>query len=219
MAVDNDLSKLRIDKERMSKRQRKKRRHIFLSVAFLLIFLLVTLYVKGVLKPAVEVQVTTVQIIYPAQTFTLLNASGYVVAQRKAAVASKVTGRLVFLGVEEGSRVRFAVEYEGEKISIGRVFELDPHSFYTVLTQEHREGIKKTFASIEGYLRTSQEGLNDDSLSQLGEILVELGEIENPPPTFMPEERERIAAQALKYRKRLIYSIGISSMFDFLSQL
>jgi multidrug efflux pump subunit AcrA (membrane-fusion protein) len=38
--------------------------------------------------------------------FTLLNASGYVVAQRKASVASKVTGLLVSISVEEGSRVK-----------------------------------------------------------------------------------------------------------------
>jgi RND family efflux transporter MFP subunit len=43
--------------------------------------------------------------IYPSQSLTLLNASGYVVAQRKSALASKVTGRLVWLGVEEGSKV------------------------------------------------------------------------------------------------------------------
>jgi RND family efflux transporter MFP subunit len=36
----------------------------------------------------------------------MLNASGYVVAQRKSALASKVTGRLIWLGVEEGSRVK-----------------------------------------------------------------------------------------------------------------
>ncbi|HAO21243.1 MAG TPA: efflux RND transporter periplasmic adaptor subunit, partial [Desulfobacteraceae bacterium] len=47
-----------------------------------------------------------VQNIYPSQTFTLLNASGYVVAQRKAALASKITSRLVFLAVEEGARVK-----------------------------------------------------------------------------------------------------------------
>src|SRR5204863_4925074 len=33
-------------------------------------------------------------------------ATGYVVAQRKAAVASKATGRLEWLGVREGSRVK-----------------------------------------------------------------------------------------------------------------
>jgi len=106
LTVDNDLSKLRIDKESISRRQGKKKRYSLLLLALLLIFLLVILYFQGVLKPALEVQVTTVQRIYPAQTFTLLNASGYVVAQRKAAVASKLTGRLVFLGVEEGSRVK-----------------------------------------------------------------------------------------------------------------
>src|SRR5258708_23449118 len=42
---------------------------------------------------------------YPSQSFTILNATGYVVAQRKAAVASKATGRLIWLGVQEGSRV------------------------------------------------------------------------------------------------------------------
>ena len=64
------------------------------------------LYNKGILTPAVEVQITSVQKIYPSQTFTILNASGYVVAQRKAAVATKITGRLVYLAVEEGSRVK-----------------------------------------------------------------------------------------------------------------
>ena len=63
------------------------------------------LYQRGLLTPAIEVQLASVQNVYPAQILTLLNASGYVVAQRKAAVASKTTGRLVELHVEEGSRV------------------------------------------------------------------------------------------------------------------
>jgi RND family efflux transporter MFP subunit len=37
---------------------------------------------------------------------TLINATGYVVASRKAAVASKGSGRLEWLGVTEGSRVK-----------------------------------------------------------------------------------------------------------------
>jgi RND family efflux transporter MFP subunit len=64
------------------------------------------LYRIGLLTPAVEVRAAVVQNVYPSQGLTLLNASGYVVADRKAAVASKVTGRLVYLGVEEGSRVQ-----------------------------------------------------------------------------------------------------------------
>lgn len=54
----------------------------------------------------VEVEVASVTMAYPSQAYTVLNATGYVVAQRKAAVASKATGRLIWLGVQEGSRVR-----------------------------------------------------------------------------------------------------------------
>jgi RND family efflux transporter MFP subunit len=68
--------------------------------------LIAVLAAKGVLTPRVEVETATVSQVYPSQSFTLLNASGYVVAQRKSAVAAKTTGRLVWLGVEEGKRVR-----------------------------------------------------------------------------------------------------------------
>jgi RND family efflux transporter MFP subunit len=54
--------------------------------------------------PAVET--AAVSAAFPSQAVTILNATGYVVAQRKAAVASKATGRLEWLGVMEGSRVR-----------------------------------------------------------------------------------------------------------------
>ena len=70
------------------------------------VLLLFVVFFTGALTPTVEVEVATVSQAYPSQTFTLLNASGYVVAQRKAAVASKATGQLEWLGVEEGSRVR-----------------------------------------------------------------------------------------------------------------
>ena len=59
-----------------------------------------------VVSAPVEVETVAVTMAYPSQSFTVLNATGYVVAQRKAAVASKATGRLVWLGVQEGSRVK-----------------------------------------------------------------------------------------------------------------
>ncbi len=76
---------------------------IFLGVVLLG---LAGLYLWGPLQAAQEVTTTVVARLYPAQAYTVLNASGYVVAQRKAAVSSKSTGRLAFLGVEEGSRVK-----------------------------------------------------------------------------------------------------------------
>lgn len=53
-----------------------------------------------------EVQAVTVQTAYPSQQYSQLAASGYVVAQRRAAVSSKATGRLVELNVREGSLVK-----------------------------------------------------------------------------------------------------------------
>jgi RND family efflux transporter MFP subunit len=58
------------------------------------------------LRPAVEVQLATASLTSPSQANAVLTASGYVVARRKAAVASKGTGRLVYLGVEEGDKVK-----------------------------------------------------------------------------------------------------------------
>jgi RND family efflux transporter MFP subunit len=52
------------------------------------------------------VQTTSVLTSYPSQQYAQLTASGYVVAQRRAAVASKATGRLLELRVREGSVVR-----------------------------------------------------------------------------------------------------------------
>ena len=59
----------------------------------------------GMLASAVPVRLTRAAFASP-RSGAVLVASGYVVAQRKAAVASKGTGRLVYLGVVEGDRVR-----------------------------------------------------------------------------------------------------------------
>jgi RND family efflux transporter MFP subunit len=82
------------------------RSRIILIVLGAVLLILAGLYFWGPLQPAQEVATTVVARLYPAQAYTVLNASGYVVAQRKAAVSSKSTGRLAFLGVEEGSRVK-----------------------------------------------------------------------------------------------------------------
>ena len=53
-----------------------------------------------------DVQVTSVLSSTPSAQYAQLTASGYVVAQRRAAVASKGTGRLLELNVREGSVVK-----------------------------------------------------------------------------------------------------------------
>lgn len=56
-------------------------------------------------KP-LEVETARVTTAWPSQGLTLLNATGYVVADTKASVASKGTGRIEWLGVREGSMVK-----------------------------------------------------------------------------------------------------------------
>jgi RND family efflux transporter MFP subunit len=104
--TDQDLGKLTIDKSKVAFRPARGKKVLYL--VFLLLALLTGgfLYRMGIFTPPLQVQLANVTQIYPSQGFTMLTASGYVVPQRKSALASKVTGRLVWLGVEEGSRIK-----------------------------------------------------------------------------------------------------------------
>ena len=104
--AQEDLSKLKIQKTAETPRRSRRKIPHALIAAMAVLLVLLFLYFHGALTPAVEVEAVTVSKMYPSQAFTLLNASGYVVAQRKAAVAAKVTGTLVWLGVQEGSAVK-----------------------------------------------------------------------------------------------------------------
>jgi RND family efflux transporter MFP subunit len=104
--ANEDLAKLKIDKTKTVYQGRRGTKKKILWAAIAAIIIVGFSVYSTVINPTTEVSVATVSLVYPAQTFTLLNASGYVVAQRKAAVSSKATGRLEWLGVEEGSKVR-----------------------------------------------------------------------------------------------------------------
>ena len=105
-----DLSRLKIDRSGTNfsasrGRGRLRRLMVPAIVAAGVLAALVFAFLRWS-NAAVEVETASVTMAYPSQGYTILNATGYVVAQRKAAVASKATGRLVWLGVEEGSRVK-----------------------------------------------------------------------------------------------------------------
>jgi RND family efflux transporter MFP subunit len=106
-AKNADLSALRIDRSSEPPPPRFSPLKIGLWLAFVIVmFFAVSYFWDGLIAPAPEVKLVTAAFTSPAQTNAVLTASGYVVAQRKAAVASKGTGRLVYLGVVEGDRVR-----------------------------------------------------------------------------------------------------------------
>jgi RND family efflux transporter MFP subunit len=104
-----DLAKLKIrripvaDSEAVAGATRRPLgRYALLAVLLIGAYLLYS----GLDKREVEVDIGTVNTIFPSQAYTLLSASGYVVPQTKADVASKATGRLEKLEVEEGSVVK-----------------------------------------------------------------------------------------------------------------
>jgi RND family efflux transporter MFP subunit len=104
-----DLSALRIQRssEQETPPSVKQRRNFLLGI-LITVAVIIAGYLgfQSLTAPAVEVTLTSVSWMSPSQSNAVLTASGYVVAQRKAAIASKATGRLVYLGVVEGDRVR-----------------------------------------------------------------------------------------------------------------
>jgi RND family efflux transporter MFP subunit len=104
--ANEDLTKLTIDKKKLTFQSRKRASlKMWIGVVTIVPIILAVLYLY-VVNPTIEVEIVTISLVYPSQAMTSLNASGYVVAQRKAAVSSKATGRLEWLGVEEGSKVK-----------------------------------------------------------------------------------------------------------------
>lgn len=102
-----DLSKLTIDRRTQAHvPSQHARRRRWLRIAGFLVLAIVVAGVSRTLAGKPSVDAVSVVLAYPAQNYTLLNATGYAVAQRKAAISSKATGRLEWLGVLEGSRVR-----------------------------------------------------------------------------------------------------------------
>jgi RND family efflux transporter MFP subunit len=104
-----DLSKLTINRQHGSPEHPPTKPHLsYLLYIAGAIFIGVGLYftIANLVTSDEIIEVSSVSLISPAQADALLTASGYVVAQRKASVASKATGRLVYLGFKEGDRVK-----------------------------------------------------------------------------------------------------------------
>lgn len=100
--ADTDIAKLKIDRGSLAPRKRRRIRWWMVVLALLVIGGIA----MALMPRPVPVQTASVVTRYPAQQVTVMTASGYVVAQRKAAVATKATGRLEILNVQEGSRVK-----------------------------------------------------------------------------------------------------------------
>jgi RND family efflux transporter MFP subunit len=139
----HDLSELTIDRDRPSPgSMRALRRNLFLAAAALVVVVGGWWWLRG--PPGVPVTVATAQVSGgPGSRDVGITANGYVVARTQASVSSRISGRLEFLGVEEGSVVR-----EGEVMA-----RLENRDFQAAVTQAEAELLR-----AEAALREAQAG-------------------------------------------------------------
>ncbi|MEW5993012.1 MAG: efflux RND transporter periplasmic adaptor subunit [Candidatus Zixiibacteriota bacterium] len=101
-----DIASLRIDSgKRQSDRPHSRKWWIIVWVVVVAIVVVGYFWFKESITPAMKVRAATVTALASADAHASLVATGYVVAQVKAEVASKGTGRLEYLGFEEGDAV------------------------------------------------------------------------------------------------------------------
>ena len=101
-----DLSALKIRRDGSPDRGR----WVLPAVATAIVVALAAFFVlagsRGVTLRAPEVSVTRVALVTPTQASTVLTASGYIVARSKAEISPKSVGRVAWLNLEEGQKVR-----------------------------------------------------------------------------------------------------------------
>ena len=105
---NTDLSSLRINRTEKNPAT-GSRKNLIIGVTIIVVIVLAFAgygIFGSIFNNDIEVKLATASLQTPAQSDAIFTASGYVVAQRKAAVASKGTGRLIYLGVVEGDKVK-----------------------------------------------------------------------------------------------------------------
>lgn len=160
---DPDISRLRIDRSTTVPRSRRWLTKAV--VAVVLIAIGATALALWRRNAPIEVETATVSTAYPSQAYTLLNATGYAVAQRKAAVASKATGRLEWLGVREGSVVK-AQEIVARLESKDVTAQMEQAAANVKLAQANVEQARAEFREAERALNRSRELLAKSFVSQ-----------------------------------------------------
>lgn len=96
-----DLSSLRIERDRPPPRKRFVWSLIVMSALVALLFVILLVQFGSP-----EVSTTRVSLVTPSQASTVLTASGYIVARSKAEISPKSVGRIAWINLEEGQRVR-----------------------------------------------------------------------------------------------------------------
>ncbi len=96
-----DLSSLRIDRDRPPS---QKRFIVPLAGAIILAILFWLIFGSPFRRP--EVSTSKAVLVTPSQASTVLTASGYIVARSKAEISPKSVGRIAWINLEEGQKVK-----------------------------------------------------------------------------------------------------------------
>lgn len=151
--MEPELDNLRIDRSRRSEGQPRWSARII--IAGILLFLLVGAWrvLSTKLDAAAVVEVQRVQSISAASApeGVVLNATGYIVAAHKIEVAAKVIGRVKWIGVDKGDRVR-----EGDVI-----VRLEDDEYQAQLLQA-----KGQLANLQAKLAEALHGSRPEEIAQ-----------------------------------------------------
>ena len=115
-----DLSALRIDRQVGSGARRFLYPAVGTLCAVLVAVFLMARVRGGVAFRPLEVTTTRAALVTPTQASTILTASGYIVARSKAEISPKTVGRIAWINLEEGQRVK-----KGELVARLEAQELD----------------------------------------------------------------------------------------------
>ncbi|MFQ5717949.1 MAG: efflux RND transporter periplasmic adaptor subunit [Acidobacteriota bacterium] len=102
-SIRDQLAALRIDRSDDAAHRRHRRSAVWIALLLILIAAVALVTWRWRATPMAEVRVVPVRTSNTVPTrATVLNASGYVTARRRATVSAKLTGKLVDVSVEEG---------------------------------------------------------------------------------------------------------------------
>ena len=108
--MESELKSLKIDRNRKAQGSGSWASRWIVSGVLLFILLGVARFAYSKLNTATEVETVRVNAVNPgsaaAQGEVILNATGYIVAHHKIEVAAKVVGKVSWIGVEKGDKVR-----------------------------------------------------------------------------------------------------------------
>ena len=153
---DIDVSSLRINREKPVNRRNLLRLFI---IIFLILFVITLTIVWSpnfipFFRPVVSI--TKVAIISNSQASTVLTSSGYVVARNKAEISPKSVGRIAWINLEEGQKVK-----KGELVAKLENLELQAHRDQIVSNLENakRELTRQKQLFVKGI--TTKQALDD----------------------------------------------------------